>query len=142
MSNEKLRECPFCGKTEPLMIEHIPETRAEYEAYVVRCNAKEGGCGANGGHSLGRDGAIEKWNTRSINTPKHETVSELHRFIVSWKFPTDLQNREFYVECKDEEEAKNIFEYSHHNNALLLGVCDMVRVFATTESHGKPEIKE
>lgn len=144
---EEIRECPFCGSEELIISEYFPQENEVYiyfsKRYAIKCDYNEGGCGVEGTHCKSLEEAIELWNTR--HTPKHETVEQLRRFIVSWRLATGINepSREFYVECKDEEEAKNIFENSHNMEvSLLTGVCDMVNVFATTESHGKPKIEE
>lgn len=71
----ELKPCPFCGKTESLIVgtdEEFGEVGCG-EYYQVCCSAyqdfstnrNDGGCGASSGYAFTREEAIEKWNRRA-----------------------------------------------------------------------------
>ncbi len=113
----ELRECPFCGGED-----HIVGKDFENLRFTIMCS----NCGLQM-FDIREKNLIETWNTR--HTPKHETEEQYERFIVRWKFPLDLNTREYYIECKDEEEAKDTFIANHHKTAYLLGITNMKHVF-------------
>ena len=64
MSNETLRECPFCGGND-----------LRYKAIhgVIHCNS----CHAEGGFAQTENKAIIAWNTRSTETDLKKQINEL-----------------------------------------------------------------
>lgn len=74
--NEELLKCPFCGKTESLVVgteAEIEEDQTRSDYFTVCCSAlrdyslsrNDGGCGAMCGYYSTREEAIEKWNRRA-----------------------------------------------------------------------------
>ena len=59
----KLKPCPFCGRTAPLVLilEHIP---GYGEGHQVVCSVVYDGCGASSGFEANEEDAIEAWNQR------------------------------------------------------------------------------
>lgn len=68
--SEKLKPCPFCGKTDTIgvfshsQIEDLYESKG-LDCFAVCCDAQNGGCGAVGGYEEERDDAIATWNRRA-----------------------------------------------------------------------------
>ena len=81
MALDALRPCPFCGKSDTLVIGKASDAFAEpdecgdplpymhTEAYAVTCDASKpegpGGCGASGGYKLTEAEAVAAWNERA-----------------------------------------------------------------------------
>lgn len=75
-----LKPCPFCGAatvevtdacTLEMCMNYDQIECSAYEGtgscyYTVCCNVNKGGCGAAGGFSETKPGAVEKWNNRAI----------------------------------------------------------------------------
>jgi len=59
--HRKLKPCPFCGDDQPVLL---------YSA--VRCRI----CGAVGPYHSSDEQAIKMWNTRPIQLPQSEQMSE------------------------------------------------------------------
>lgn len=88
----KLKPCPFCGSTNLTVgldfeeydvigedepeFERLYDPESQYMNWVVVCNAHSGGCGAMGGHSQSRQGAIKAWNRRHVD--------ECHPILEMW----------------------------------------------------------
>ena len=67
----KLKACPFCGRTDKLIIHEIKNTFDDIAVtqYTVVCNASgdNTGCGGNCGYGhFTEEEAIEAWNRRGI----------------------------------------------------------------------------
>lgn len=56
--SEKLKPCPFCGRTSAVIIHS-----GKY--VTVTCSFSYRGCGASTACKLTKDDAIEAWNTRA-----------------------------------------------------------------------------
>lgn len=145
MSNEKLRESPKVTIHRGIS---KPVGNSEGYHYFKLCeneHDKGFGLGLSWNNSeVTCEKCLEIMKISNLSTSKHETVEELKRFIISWRLVGAINepSRDFYVECKNEKEARELFENSHNMEvSLITGVCDMVNVFATAESHGKPEIE-
>ena len=73
MSEIKLKPCPFCGKTNTLMITSCAEIEecknfeeCSLDGYkIICCDVSTGGCGACSGYATDEALAIEKWNRRA-----------------------------------------------------------------------------
>ena len=73
MSDENLKPCPICGKTEALdVVSNVDECCcgecAHGTAWTVVCDAStgsnKGGCGASGGYQDSPAKAVDHWNAR------------------------------------------------------------------------------
>ena len=65
---QKLKPCPFCGKTEPVAVftaNEICGSMNEPENYAVCCDAENGGCGATGGYGITEEEAVKNWEQRT-----------------------------------------------------------------------------
>lgn len=61
----KLRKCPFCAFKYPHMMIHPPDNVNLFAfRYSILCDFQDGGCGAEGGWSKTKEGAIDLWNQR------------------------------------------------------------------------------
>ncbi|MCP4392728.1 MAG: hypothetical protein GY804_00380 [Alphaproteobacteria bacterium] len=115
----ELRECAFEGK--------LKEIKNSISSIKYHMTDKKDYSTLN---SLGLiEEVIGQIRSDCKRTPKHETEEQYERFIVRWKFPLDLNTRQYYIECKDEEEAKDTFIANHHKTAYLLGITNMKHVF-------------
>jgi Lar family restriction alleviation protein len=59
---EELKKCPFCGSTSldfDIKRDALSDFEEQEEHFVFCDN-----CGAQGGSSLGKEGAVENWNRR------------------------------------------------------------------------------
>ncbi len=61
-----LKTCPFCGKTDTLVIEDAADCEAcETFGVAVICDIGKGGCGSAGGYGgSNKEAAIKAWNMR------------------------------------------------------------------------------
>ena len=60
-----IRKCPFCAFAYPHLMVHPPDNVNLFAfRYSVLCDYNLGGCGAEGGWSKTKDGAIALWNER------------------------------------------------------------------------------
>ena len=81
---DELKACPFCGKTEPLIVDtdtNIDELE-EGEGtgfYTVCCNYLTGGCGATGAYRETEQEAIVAWNRRTQPENKSLSLEELRQ---------------------------------------------------------------
>lgn len=69
MSEEKLLNCPFCGKHDAVALctaAEIDDYADDFDHYAVVCDATLGGCGATGGYEDNRPDAAKKWNNRFV----------------------------------------------------------------------------
>lgn len=57
---EKLKPCPFCGKSTTLDLD-ISEL---FSDYAIVCDYNEGGCGASSGYRDSEEKAVAIWNRR------------------------------------------------------------------------------
>lgn len=79
MADQQLSPCPFCGRSDALVIRAGAELHEDYcechedsdTCYAVICDAstdaKLGGCGASGGFSESRQKAVQLWNRRVLH---------------------------------------------------------------------------
>jgi Lar family restriction alleviation protein len=59
---EEIKPCPFCGTAGEARIElQEPSPDSDNDWYEVRCDY----CGARGGESLSKEGAVREWNKRA-----------------------------------------------------------------------------
>ena len=94
--SEKLKPCPFCGKTDPVgVFTHSErntgwEVDERYDYLSVCCAYDNGGCGAAGGYRETKEEAIEIWNKRApLYTPvKPEDIAN------GWYWMVDPDGRE------------------------------------------------
>ena len=63
MPEYKLKSCPFCGFRRPIIIKHRKPTGNF--SYSVKCDLKNGGCGAETRQFSYVEDATVKWNMRS-----------------------------------------------------------------------------
>ncbi len=64
MNEVKLKQCPFCGKSAPIVClsrEKEPNTGWQYQ---VVCDYNFGGCGSSGGFDQDPKKAVAIWNRR------------------------------------------------------------------------------
>ena len=59
------RRCPFCGFEGVRVIRYARDGVHLYrDRYVVRCDFRDGGCGAEGGMRRSPEEALDVWNQR------------------------------------------------------------------------------
>lgn len=63
MSEIRLRACPFCAFRRPILLTH--KTASAQKSYSVKCDLKNGGCGAETRQFNYIEEAIDKWNMRA-----------------------------------------------------------------------------
>lgn len=78
--NNKLKPCPFCGRTEMLTIDSM-EDYLKDDIYRILCNIKDDGCGSSSGWYYSEEEAIRAWNTRisdfSFNKQQADNVEKM-----------------------------------------------------------------
>lgn len=77
MNKIELKPCPFCGRTDTLIIHEVSERLddTDIKQYTVVCNTfgNNAGCGANCGYRhFTKQDAIAAWNKRAEKTGKME----------------------------------------------------------------------
>ena len=60
MPEYKLKSCPFCGYRRPIIITH----KGLNNSFSVKCDVKNGGCGAETRRMFYIEDAIKFWNMR------------------------------------------------------------------------------
>lgn len=60
----EITRCPFCGFKEPHLVNNLVPDDFLNSYYSVRCDCRDGGCGADGPWYHSREEAIWAWNRR------------------------------------------------------------------------------
>lgn len=114
MDEIKLKPCPFCGRTDTLIIREVSQRLddTDIKQYTVICNTSgdNAGCGANCGYRhFTKQDAIEVWNKRAEKTGK-------------WIIKKDRFNSPYAVcsECGANNRAGN-FKYCFDCGAKMEG---------------------
>lgn len=81
-AEQKLRACPFCGKTETVHVARDDQIQecpgcCDGQYYAVNCRFRAGGCGATSGYYSAREKAIKSWNTRPTEDKLVEALEVL-----------------------------------------------------------------
>lgn len=68
---DKLKPCPFCGSSKFVLLADAATIRDVEdddikENHAVVCDFQAGGCGAAAGYSLSEEGAVKRWNRRTV----------------------------------------------------------------------------
>ena len=86
MTRGKLMPCPFCGRVQTVGFYTDSDDLGELEdrnSFAIVCDYNEGGCGATGGYSSTKGGAIRNWNMRWPEGSRERVTENTRRAVIN-----------------------------------------------------------